>query len=456
VSQAIPRDRQSPVRTPDTASPAVMTKRAWILVLLGVVIPGSAQVLAGNRKLGRFALTTTMALWAIIVISGLTWFLARSFALTVATNPIILLVAQVLFAAYAILWVVLALDTLRLTRLVKAAPNARGLIAGVAVILLVTTAGSAAYGSYVSGVARTTLAHVFAGTTVSPPVNGRYNILLLGGDAGADRTGLRPDSISVVSIDANTGATTVIGVPRNLQRAPFSKGSPMLGPFPHGYDCGVDCLVSFLYTYGQEHPKLYPDAVKHGSQPGIEAMRDAIQGVVGLKLQYYALIDMKGFSSLIDALGGITIEVKERLPINGGEDANGQPTQVYRWIEPGVQKMNGFTALWYARSRHGTSDYDRMGRQREVQAAILAQFDPGTVLTKFDSIAKASGQIVKTDIPQPMLSTFLDLAGKAREKKLANLELVPPLVNVIHPDFGDIHRLVAAKTVVAPTSTPKP
>lgn len=432
-----------------------MTKRAWILVLLGVVIPGSAQILAGNRRLGRFGLATTLALWFLAIITALVWFLARPFALGVATNGIALLIAQVLLAAYAVLWVVLALDTLRLTRLVKAAPRARGFIAGVAVILLVTTAGTAAYGSYVSGVARTTLAHVFGGTTYSDPVNGRYNILLLGGDAGADRTGLRPDSISVVSIDANTGATTIIGVPRNLQRAPFSKGSPMLGPFPNGYDCGVNCLVSFLYTYGQEHPTLYPDAVAHHSQPGIEAMRDAIQGVVGLKLQYYALIDMKGFQNLVDALGGITIEVKERLPINGGQDANGQPTQVYRWIEPGVQKMDGFTALWYARSRHGTSDYDRMARQRTVQAAILAQFDPGTVLTKFEAIAKASGQIVKTDIPQGMLGKFVDLASKARAQKLDNLELVPPLVDVIHPNFTDIHSLVAQHTSVStPTPTP--
>lgn len=432
-----------------------MTKRAWILVLLGVVIPGSAQVLAGNRRLGRFGLATTLALWFLAIITAFVWFLARPFALGVATNGIALLIAQVLLAAYAVLWVVLALDTLRLTRLVKAAPRARGFIAGVAVILLVTTAGTAAYGSYVSGVARTTLAHVFGGTTYSDPVNGRYNILLLGGDAGADRTGLRPDSISVVSIDANTGATTIIGVPRNLQRAPFSKGSPMLGPFPNGYDCGVNCLVSFLYTYGQEHPTLYPDAVAHHSQPGIEAMRDAIQGVVGLKLQYYALIDMKGFQNLVDALGGITIEVKERLPINGGQDANGQPTQVYRWIEPGVQKMDGFTALWYARSRHGTSDYDRMARQRTVQAAILAQFDPGTVLTKFEAIAKASGQIVKTDIPQGMLGKFVDLASKARAQKLDNLELVPPLVDVIHPNFTDIHSLVAQHTAVStPTPTP--
>ncbi|MDQ1556830.1 MAG: polyisoprenyl-teichoic acid--peptidoglycan teichoic acid transferase, partial [Actinomycetota bacterium] len=177
-----------------------MTKRAWILVLLGVVIPGSAQVLAGNRRLGRFGLATTLALWFLAIVAALVWFLARPFALGVATNGIALLIAQVLLAAYAVLWVVLALDTLRLTRLVKAAPRARGFIAGVAVILLVTTAGSAAYGSYVSGVARTTLAHVFGGTTYSDPVNGRYNILLLGGDAGADRTGLRPDSISVVSI----------------------------------------------------------------------------------------------------------------------------------------------------------------------------------------------------------------------------------------------------------------
>ena len=432
----------TPVRRPDTSSRPIMTKRAWWLVLLNVLVPGSAQVLAGSRRLGRFALGSTLLLWTLTVVAVVLYIVSPAAIYTVFTTSWALLAAQVFLAFYAVLWVVLAFDTLRLARLFTTAPPVRVLVAFFAVVLLFATAGTATYGVVVVNSARTALDQVFTGGNYADPVNGRYNVLMLGGDAGADRTGLRPDSISVVSIDADTGATTIIGVPRNLQKVQFVKDSPLWGPFPTGYDCGNDCLVSYLYTYGEEHPDLYPDAVSNGSTPGIEAMRDAIAGVTGLKLQYYVLIDMKGFAKLINALGGITIDVKERLPIEGGEDANGQPTDVAAWIEPGVQKMRGSVALWYARSRHGTSDYDRMKRQRDVQEAILTQFSPANVLTKFQSIAEAGSQIVETDIPQVMLGHFVELAGKAREKKLTRLELSPPAVDMVQPNFDEVHALV--------------
>ena len=104
-------------------------------------------------------------------------------------------------------------------------------------MVLVGTAGTAAYGSYLSSVQHGLLDTLFSSKKdVAAPVDGRYNVLLLGGDAGADRTGLRPDSISVASIDAETGQTTIIGIPRNLYNAPFRKGSPLYGPYPDGYD----------------------------------------------------------------------------------------------------------------------------------------------------------------------------------------------------------------------------
>jgi LCP family protein required for cell wall assembly len=437
--------QSSPVRNPDATSVAAMTKRAWLLVAFNILVPGSAQVLAGNRKLGRFALRATLVFWGIAVIALLAWLFARAAVYALVTNSFVLVLGQVVLAFYAILWIVLTLDTLRLMRLIKLAPTARAFVAGLAVVVLVGTAGTAAYGAYVSGIARSTLEHVFAsGGVVAPPINGRYNILLLGGDAGPDRTGLRPDSISVVSVDAKTGSSTIIGIPRNLERASFVAGSPLYGPYPHGYDCGDNCLISYLYTYGQEHPALYPNATKHGSLPGIEAMRDVVEGVLGITLQYYVLIDMKGFSALINALGGITLTVTERLPIEGGVDANGQPTHVKGWITPGVQRMDGYTALWYARSRHGTDDYDRMRRQRQVQSAILAQFEPANVLAKFQGVAKAGAEVVKTDIPQSMLGAFVELADKARGHKVAQLELVPPRVDVVNPDFADILAQVSA------------
>jgi LCP family protein required for cell wall assembly len=444
------------VRNPDVSSQSEMTKRAWWLIGMNVLIPGSAQSLAGSHRLGRFGLGSTLVAWALAVIAAVLWLFSRGTVYTVLTNPVLLTVGQVVLVFYAALWIILTLDTLRLTRLVRTGPAARGLIAGFAIVALVATAGTSAYGAYIAGVTRSTISSIFSSDRqYAPPVNGRYNVLLLGGDAGPDRLGLRPDSISVVSVDAATGATTMIGIPRNMQRVPFVSGSPLYGPYPNGYNCGDNCLVSFLYTYAQAHPTLYPNATKDGSSPGIEATKDAVEGVLGIKIQYYALIDMAGFSDMVNALGGVTINVTERLPINGGQAADGTPINVQGWINPGVQHMNGYTALWYARSRHSTNDYDRMARQRQLETAILAQFSPSVVLSKFQAVADAGKQIVKTDIPQSMLGLFVTLADKARTHKVSQLELVPPTVNEIEPNFPQIRALVT-QALTTPTATPTP
>ncbi|GAB3029786.1 hypothetical protein GCM10027052_02260 [Parafrigoribacterium mesophilum] len=441
----------NPVRYPDARDSAVMTKRAWWLIALNFLLPGSAQLLAGNRRLGRFGVRATLLLWILAMVALVVLLAARSTLIGIATNPIALTVGQVLLAAYAVLWIVLTLDTLRLVRLIKTGPAARPFIAALSVIALVAAAGTAGYGAYLAGLTRSTVSAIFGSGEYQEPVDGRYNILMLGGDAGPDRLGMRPDSLSVVSVDAKTGQTTMIGVPRNFERARFAKDSPLYGPFPNGYDCGDNCLISFLYTYAEEHPELYPAAKAQGSSPGIEATRDAIAGVLGIKLQYFALIDMQGFADLVDALGGITMDVKARLPISGGENSNGQPINVSGWIEPGVQKMDGYTALWYARARHGSSDFDRMARQRDVQEAILKQFKPGTVLTKFQAIAEAGKQIVKTDIPSVMLGVFVDLAAKARAQPITRLEIVPPQFDPARPDYPKIEAAVADALKPRPT-----
>lgn len=433
-----------------------MTRRAWWLVVLNVVLPGSVQMLAGSKRLGRWGIVSTFVLVVLVVLAAVASGVDRSLLLSVFTNPIGLTVLQVALVYYAVLWVVLTLDTLRLTRLVTAAPAARPFIAVLTIVALVAVAGVAGYGAVIAGSTRSVLVNVFGGGKMADPVDGKYNIMLLGGDAGSSRVGLRPDSISVISIDAKTGATTSIGIPRNLQRVPFSAGSPMLGPYPNGYNCGVNCLVSYLYTYGEAHPELYPDAVKDGSAPGVEATRDAVEGVTGLTIQYFVLIDMGGFKDLVNALGGVDIDVKERLPIGGEANASGQVIGATGWIETGQQHMNGRTALWYARSRQSTSDYDRMARQRQVQEAIITQFSPSNVLTKFQSVAKAGTRIVQTDIPQGMLPGFVDIASKARGQKMTDVELVPKNgVNVIFPNFTEIHATINAALAKA-VATAKP
>ncbi|MBK4346481.1 LCP family protein [Lacisediminihabitans sp. G11-30] len=427
-----------------------MARRAWWLVALNLLIPGSAQLLAGNRKVGRFAVSTTFFLWGLALVALVTWLVAHTAIYSIVTSVIGLTALQVLFAAFAILWTILTLDTLRMVRLVKLAPAAGVLVAFVTVAGLVLTAGSAGYAAVSTGAARSALSQIFGGSSMATPVDGRYNILLLGGDAGPDRTGLRPDSTSVASVDAVTGATTIIGIPRNLEKATFTKGSPLWGPFPDGYNCGDQCLIDYIYTYAEEHPSLYPKATEQGSSPGIQAMMDAAGGVTGLTIQYFALIDMQGFADLVDAVGGVTVDVPARL-------AYGPVTakQPYGYFEAGKQHLDGALALWYGRSRYNGSDFDRMERQRQVQTAIIQQVQPSVVVTKFQEIAAAGAQVIKTDVPTAAIPGFIDLAGKGRKLPVTQLELVPPQFDNGNPNYDKIH--AAVKVATSPvTATPTP
>ncbi|MBL3687824.1 LytR family transcriptional regulator [Leucobacter zeae] len=451
-------DLERPLRHPDAESGPLMTKRARWLVVLGFLLPGSAQLLAGHRKLGRAGIiaTAVLVLGGLLALLGLA--LARVATLSFFTNGIVLFVLQWLLFGYAILWLVLGLDTLRLTQLVRVQRTWRAPVALLSVILTLVPVLGAAWAATTIDAGRNLLGDLFRGAPAVEPVDGRYNILLLGTDAGADREGLRADSISLVSVDAETGESIIVGLPRELKDAPFPEDSPLHPVYPEGYcdevnnyevvDGGgyycfttgnLNSLVTELEDSGSpSYTGMYEGAP---ASPGIEATKDAVSGATGLEVQFYVLVNMDSFSNLIDALGGVEMDVRERLPIGGDAEGNG----IEGWIEPGKQRLDGFTAQWYARSRYGSEggDYSRMERQRELQAAILAQMNPANVLLKFQDVAKVGGQLVETDIPDTMLGRFVDLAAKARAHDPVNVELVPPAVDPENPDYAAIHQMVA-------------
>ncbi len=118
--------------------------------------------------------------------------------------------------------------------------------------------------------------------------------------------------------------------------------------------------------------------------------------------------------------------------------------------------MDGDTAQWYARSRYTTSDWDRMQRQRELQIAILDQFTPENVLTRFNEIASAGTVLVDTDLPRDKLPEFFDLMMKAKELPVTPIELVPENgIDEFEPDYAFVRDL-AQQTLHPPTETPTP
>ncbi|MEN9713777.1 MAG: hypothetical protein RLZZ164_441 [Actinomycetota bacterium] len=418
-----------------------MRKRAWYMILLNLLIPGSAQLLAGNRFVARVGIIGALSFYGMLVFGLLLGLINRSWLIMLITFTPVTYALSIYLLVFSVVFVLLSLDTLRLIRMNRLYSRDRWIALVGLVLATVVGAGTISWAGQTAGVSAGALGAIFNQSGFTSPENGRYNIMLLGGDSGKDRFGLRPDSIAVMSIDAATGKAVNINIPRNMQRVSFVSGSPMLKVYPNGWNCGLNCLINAIYKDTMDnHQDLYPEATKHGSTPGVEATRDAVEWVTGLKIQSYVMIDMAAFTKLVDSLGGIDINVKQRLPIGGQADDG---SDAYGWIEIGQQHMDGYHALWYARSRHTTTDYDRMSRQREVENAVLNQMDPLNVLTHFKSIMSAGQALVKTDIPSGMLGTYVDLAGKAKKYGIKSLALVPPLVNEVSPDFGLIRKKVA-------------
>lgn len=426
-----------PLRYPAKADLSARTARAWYFLLLTVLLPGTVQLVAGSRRLARIGMAATAALWLLVLIAVVLALTSLESLLSAATSSMTLLLLTLFLLAYTIVWALCFFDTLRLVRFVGLKPRVRAWVAGASALVLLIVGGGLAYGTGTLNSQRGLISDIFASGGAVQPVDGRYNILLLGSDAGKGREGIRPDSITVVSIEARTGQAVMFGIPRNMQNVPFPEDSPLHQVYPQGYNCGDECLINSVYLQGQEHAELYPDV----TDPGAQAMIDAASGVTGLEVQFYAMIDMDGFAGLIDAVGGITIVSGQRVPMDSVlTSVDAEPE--HGWIEIGEQRMDGRTALWFARSRRGSSDYERMARQRCVQEAMLSQLEPATLLTRFQAIASAAPDMVSTDIPEAQLSSFVELAQKTRQRELQELDFVPPEVTPAHPDFTQIHALV--------------
>jgi LCP family protein required for cell wall assembly len=456
------RSLTDPVRYPSGAAAPVLTKRAFLLVLMTLLVPGSAQIVAGNRRLGRAALRVTLVVWALAVAAVVLILTARSTLINLITNPIALLLLVIGLAALAIGWAALFYNTLRLIRPVLLKPKVRSAVVVALVLAMVLGSGSLGYAAYLLNVGRDAIGSIFSNGPTIEPSEGRYNFLMMGGDAGADRTGRRPDSLSVISVDAKTGKTAIISVPRNLQNAQFSEDSPMRSIYPDGYDCGDDCLINAINTeVTNEHQDLYPGA----QDPGAQATLEAVSGTLGIKVQAYVLVDMEGFSKLIDAMGGIRIKAGGWVPMSGDmvDEANGIHGMPLGWIPAGDQTLDGYHALWYGRSREFVDDYARIQRQQCVQQAMLEQLDPATLLSKFEDIAKAGTKVVDSNISASQLGSFVDLATKAKGQDVGRLTIGPPDFDVSFstvPDFDVIHdrvdQLLAAKASASAEDSVRP
>lgn len=428
-------------------SPRVRFRRVLTLCLMTIVVPGSAQVALGKRAIGW----TAIGGWLLAIAGGAYTFYTfrtdRARVLGWFTDPDVLLATRIGMVVVVLLWLALFIDAWRLGSPVRLTFARAAVVTIVNVAIIGSVAGSTAFASQLIQVQRSVVQEVFPESKTSAPLEGRYNILLVGSDAREDRTGIRPDSLTVVSIDADTGKSILVSLPRNLQNVPFPEDSPMHDLYPYGYNCGSECLLNAVHTVAQDRTDLYPDS----KDPGLDATIDAVEGATDLTINYYVMVNLNGFKGLVDAVGGVEMDVKSRIAMFGKEDAY---KNIY--IEPGRQKLNGQKALWYARSRVQSDDYARMGRQKCLMAAMADQLSPGKVLTNATKIAASGKELLSTSIPQQELGQFADLALKSRGKQIRTVSIVPPEFNTVVPDYDAIHAAIQAAIDTSEGDTKKP
>jgi LCP family protein required for cell wall assembly len=273
--------------------------------------------------------------------------------------------------------------------------------------------------------------------------DGYLNVLLLGIDQGVGRWSLRPDTMILLRVQISTGKSVMFGIPRNLENVPLPPESAAAFPchcFPYPN------LLNGLWRDAVNRPKAYPYA---GSDfvRGFKALEGAIGQYMGVHVDGSVLVNLMGFVHLIDALGGLNINVpKDLRDSRYARPQDGRFISIH--IKAGQQHMNGLVALEYARSRHQDSDYGRMARQQAVLVALRAQLHPCELAPKVLSITAALRDAFWTDMPKEDAVALAGLAEHIAAANIKNIELVPALTG--NPvGFLTIPRLATVRNIVA-------
>jgi len=251
----------------------------------------------------------------------------------------------------------------------------------------------------------------------APPWDGeeRLNILLIGADEQGG--GHNTDTLIVVSIDPLTRRVAMFSLPRDTVDVPIPAGSPARAFFGRVYEGKINSL----YVNARLKSDLFPgtDATR-----GYNALKMLLGELYGLDVKYFVEVNFDGFRQVVDALGGVTINVQIPVVDDRYPAAEGRLRRVY--IPAGIQHMTGEEALVYARSRHGSTDFDRGQRQQRVLLSLRQQTDVARVLPRIDALASAVAGSVRTDIPRDLVPQLLGLADSIDIRTLRSIVYTPP------------------------------
>jgi len=410
--------------------------------VLSFILPGLGQLSLGAVQRGLFLAIPVLV---TVLVAAFFVLVDRIDLVSGLFDPTIILALVALDVVLGLIHLVAIGDAYRLARRRLAASGWRvagapRLLVGllVATLVLHGTLGAVGYRAY------QTLTAVFeapgTGFVIPPPsfgptapgatpfqvsafpgpawaADGRLNILLIGGDAGPGRWSIRTDTMIVMSADVATGKVALFGIPRNLLNAPLApedaKALPG-GTFPD--------LLNALWVYADDHPTQFPGT---DDTRGFRAITGAVQQLVGVPLDGAVVVNLNGFVDLVDAIGGVWIDVPypvhdDRYPLENGRG------YIVLNIKPGCQHMDGHLALAFARSRHQASDYQRMDRQQMVLNDLADQLDPISLIMQVPTLLDVAGTNIRTTFQPSDMGQLLRFAAGVDRKDIDHVLFDPP------------------------------
>lgn len=238
-----------------------------------------------------------------------------------------------------------------------------------------------------------------ADSSPADPINypqDQVNILLMGSDQRVGEIGFRTDTIVLLSINTRNRTASMVSFPRDL----------------------------YIYIPGYTNNRINT-VMYYG---GFPLMKQTFQHHFGVRVDHYVLVGLEAFIETIDSLGGVSVQVAEKL-------TDQRTGYGYYTVKPGRVLMSGADALWYVRARYTTSDFDRTRRQQEVIQAIGERLLSMNALSSADELYDIYYKYVTSDLK------WIDVAP-----------LVPLAVQVGDPD--DIQRYAIGRGHVIPWTTP--
>jgi LCP family protein required for cell wall assembly len=442
-------------RTSRVPATGLTDRRRLTAAGLSALLPGLGQLYNGRRTLGiRFLVPSLIVIGFALAVWWVTPPTRLAATIIVPSTLLTVLVLNLLVLAWRLVAVGQGFFDGRFT----VAPGRVGFI-GLALIVAFVAIPHAMAG-YVGWIAYGTFERVFSGpigqspdrgapTAPAPASNERLNVLLTGVDTGPGRNHALTDTMILVSLDPVGETVTMISVPRDMVDVPLGDGN-VFGP-----------KLNSLQSYAASHPDEFEDG-------GSGALSKAIGALLGVPVHYTAEVDLAGFVSMIDAVGGVDVTVAKPLadPNYGGFGVGPG------WsIKPGDHHLDGAEALAYARIRKsaGESDFTRAGRQQQVLLALRDAAVSEDLLFSLPRLLGAVGDTIRTDLPPSRLPELAALAEAVDGKDATLVVIKHPLVrsggrnhrygSVQVPDVAAIQamaKLALPKPGVAPTPWPTP